>query len=197
MAGNRDTPEDGPASDPLHRGLFREQALAHYERLGGDPVASEGGDGGPARQWWRAAGLLLAVCMALLAAFALLVRVPLTGVVPAAVAGGAGRVVAVLPATQAERVRQGVTVQVAVPGRAAAVPVVLHGDGRVLSAAQVVAAVPALAGALGLPARGVLAAGTAPASLAVRAGRSLLLTAWADLGDQPLIRLAGSSGVRT
>jgi hypothetical protein len=197
MTGNRDTPEDGPAFEPFHRALFREQALAHYERLGSDPVASEGGsDGGPARRWWRAAGLLLAVCMALLAAFALLVRVPLTGVVPA-VAGGTGRVVAVLPATQAERVRQGVTLQVAVPGRAAAVPVVLRGDGRVLSAAQVVAAVPALAGAPGLPTRGVLAAGTAPASLAVRAGRSLLLTAWADLGDEPLIRLAGSSGVRT
>ena len=197
MAGDRDTPEDGPVSGPFDRGLFREQALAHYERLGGDPVATEDGGGGPARQWWRAAGLLLAVYMALLAAFALLVRVPLTGIVPAAVAGGAGRVIAVLPATQAERVRQGVTVQVAVPGRAAAVPVVLRGDGRVLSPAQVVVAVPALAGAAGLPARGVLAAGTAPASLAVRAGRSFLLTAWADLGDQPLIRLAGSSGVRT
>src|SRR5579871_6407500 len=50
-----------------------------------------------------------------------------------------GRVVAVLPAAQAGRVRQGVTVRVAVPGRTVAVPLVLRGGGRVLSAAQVMA----------------------------------------------------------
>lgn len=117
-AGGRGAPEDRLVSDPLHRGLFRERALMHYESQDEEAVPAEDpGDGGVA-------------------------------------------------------------------------PRQLRGDGRVLSAAQVAAAVPALAGARGLPALGVLATGTAPALPTARAGQSLLLTASADLGEQPLFRLA-------
>jgi hypothetical protein len=199
MAGDRTTPTGGLTSDPLDRGLFREAALEHYRRLDDGPIASTpSGDGGPARRAKRTAAGLLAACLMLLAAFAWLVRVPVTMAVPAAVVSGAdGRddhVVAVLPAAQAARVRQGVTVRVAVPGRSSLVAVVLRGGGQVLTEAQIAATVPALAGDQGLPARGLLVSGTGPTSLRGRAGRPLLLTAWADLGDQQLIRLAGSAG---
>jgi hypothetical protein len=204
MAGGRGTAaaEDGPVADPLHRGLFRERALAYYDRWGGEPGESEGsGDSGLAPKWLRTAGLLMTLFLALLAAFGSLVQVPVTGTVLAAVTGGAGgqadRVVAILPAAEAGRVRQGVTVQLTVPGRTGTVPAVLRGDGQVLSAARVGAVVPAFSGAPGLPSSAVLASGSASAALVAGAGRSQLVTARAGLGEQPLFRLAWSAGART
>lgn len=207
VAGGPDTPPSGaggsPVFEPLNRGLFRQSALAHYERWGGDPGgAGRPGDGGLPKRWWRvvlAAGL---VCLTALGTYAVLAQVPVFATVPVLVAAaegaGPGRVVAVFPQSAAEWVRRGTTVRV--PAAQGTVSVAVSGDGPVLTARQMVEAFPELAGAAGLPARGVLARGVLARGTAQpvpagpgAGGGPVVVTATGYVGDRPLIERVGSS----
>jgi len=208
VTGGPDTarPEAGgsEAAEPLHRALFRESALAHYERWGGDPAS--GGrqlDGVLPSRWWKTVVAASVVCLTALVAVAVLVRVAVFTPVPALVLTGdgpwPGRVVAVLPESAAGRVRGGTTVRVPAADGAGTVRVVVSGSGQVLTATQLVREFPTLAGAAALPARGVLAAGGDGPSAPARGGSAagggpVVVMARGYVGDRRLISLLGSGG---
>lgn len=188
----------------MHRALFREPALAHYERWGGDPAS--GGrqlDGVLPSRWWKTVVAASVVCLTALVAVAVLVRVAVFAPVPVLVLTGdgpwPGQVVAVLPASAAGRVRGGTTVRVPAAAGAGTVRVAVSGSGQVLTATQLVREFPALAGAAGLPARGVLAAGGDGPSASARGGSAarggpVVVMARGYVGDRRLISLLGSGG---
>ncbi|HKS48930.1 MAG TPA: hypothetical protein VJT49_28250 [Amycolatopsis sp.] len=208
MAGSGDKPApdaDGSSVfEPLNRGLFRQSALAHYERWGGDPAGAERRpDGGSAKRWWRVAVTASLTYLVVLGLFSVLVQVPVFVSVPVLLVGADGvrssRVVAVFPESAAGLVRRGTTVQVPAADGMGTVGVAVSGDGSVLTVSQVVAVFPALAGAGGLPARGVLAQGTGPSAPGGRAfganGGSVVVTARGRVADRPLIWLVSSTGL--
>jgi len=208
VAGDPDTPRPGTGgsavSEPLHRALFRESALAHYERWGGDPAGGwRRPDGGPAKRWRRVVVATALVCLVMLGAVSMLVRVQVFATVTVLITHPDGarpdqpdQVIAVFPASAAGRVRQGTTVQVLAAHGTGTQRIAVSGDGRVLTTAQISVQFPALASAGGLPARGVLAWGDslpAPVGDASGVGRgTVVVTAKGQVGDQPLIRLLGT-----
>ncbi|MGF7234238.1 MAG: hypothetical protein ACQSGP_04650, partial [Frankia sp.] len=79
--------------EPLNRALFRESALAYYERWGGDPAGGggRGDDGSLPGRWWRTVVAVTLVCLAVLVLFVGLVRVPVFATVPVLLVGAGGR----------------------------------------------------------------------------------------------------------
>lgn len=173
--------EDAPApTGPAPRGIYRDQALYHYEQGGfenstgrraAQPVVGLGGT----LSLYLVSLLLLAAAVFVLAQ----AREPVPGSLPALVRPepqrGVVRVVAVFHQAAEARVRAGTSVKLRVAG--VDWSVAISGKGGVVGRAEVISAYPELSAST-IPERAVIGSGTLPAAAlpAMRLGRLVRVT---------------------